>query len=145
MDDMNPNPVPSVIPDYNSYITPSYICYGSYNTFDMNVHPYICSLFDAAYEGTSYDNWGGDPDKWASVDVTDIMWTSESPDTDGWNVAPSENNGCSSGNNVLEMNCESNGYCLESGKYCAMDLDCCQYSGQYMFCHPVWGTCYQTV
>ena len=138
-------------PIQNTYGTPSTVCY----SWQLDVSAAdICSLYGATigshlrFEAREWDNWGADyytgnysHDEIGSVDVSVYNYGGE----DFLNVSPSTDQSCNEQNNILSIECGESDFCIPSHVPCAMDLDCCQTSQAHMFCHPLWGTCINTV
>ena len=147
----------------DAYSTPSSICFTT-SIEDKPLRPvwisYICSLYghspktpanaymwwdltNGGWDEYKADYYVGDEDGIGSVDIKAIY-----PETLGqwtWDFEPSSTQLCLDQTNVLAVQCEDTQFCLQSGEYCAMDLDCCQSPGDHMFCHPVLGYCVKSV
>ena len=159
---MNTDPIAMDPVISDAYSIPSSICFTT-SIEDNPLRPvwisYICSLYGPSYKtpasswkwwetAAGWNEWKndyyvGDEDGIGSIDIKAIY-----PETLGqwtWDLESSADPLCIDQTHVLAVQCEDTPFCLQSGEYCAMDLDCCQSPGDHMFCHPVLGYCVKPV
>ena len=148
-----------VNPPYD-FNTPSTICpFGSFDLSDANMGSDFCSLYGAPSNAADMvDTWtepsaagfvdsGADYYLGAPYEVASADFNVHDFGMMDWTLEHAFASDCTNSYqaHALSVKCGESDFCLESGKPCAMDLDCCQSEGEPMFCHPVWGYCVHTV
>lgn len=117
------------------------LCFDELQNSQINIlSDFICMKL--GFTGMMSLEQGSDSDYRLDSDVQSVDVTSY--DITDWDFGPSKMAACNVHTSEVVVDCMTNGYaqdCLDDGKECSTDLDCCD----QMYCSPVSGNCIDPV